>query len=110
MILAASGGHTVATPKDSTEEIPSEIAEILRKLVDGRRLELPTSALRTRSANPAKLVSGEGLSPRGRGVCSAQETAELRGFLHSVARRTSTKCVTRADADDARSAYQGRHE
>jgi hypothetical protein len=58
--------------------------------VDGRRLELPTSALRTGAASAAKVVSGEHLSPRLLGMCPVRELRKIAGFC-SVARRA--RCV-----------------
>ena len=43
-----SRGHKMVTLRTTPEDALAELQELLGKLVDGRRLELPTSALRTR--------------------------------------------------------------
>ena len=66
-----------------------------RRLVDGRRLELPTSALRTQGEKGRNVVKDKGFAHHVLGVCSAQDLAENRGIVQGAAPRTSTKLGTR---------------
>ena len=64
-------------------------------LVDGARLELATSALRTLTGRSLKALSDKQLRLIEGTLCSTRESAENGQKLQGAARRTSTKCGTR---------------
>jgi len=84
-------GHVLGTAGWAEEKVWSRTDEKTEeKVVDGRRLELPTSALRTRSARSRNPLNCHDLDSRFGVMSSRQDHAESGAILHSGAGRLST--------------------